>query len=76
VASNLGGLPELLDHGRAGWMAPPGDPAAWRRIIRMALEWGDETSIRVARAHARVLNRHHPDAFLTAIERVYRSVTV
>jgi glycosyltransferase involved in cell wall biosynthesis len=33
VASAVGGVPDLLEQGRAGLLAPPGDPAAMARAI-------------------------------------------
>jgi len=33
VASAVGGVPELLEHGRAGLLVPPGDPAALAQAI-------------------------------------------
>ncbi len=53
VASDIGGLAELLDDGRAGWLAPAADAGAWRGIIAEAL--ADDvrtTQASCARAHA------------------------
>lgn len=33
VASNVGGIPEVLDHGKAGWMGPPGDALEVSRAL-------------------------------------------
>lgn len=74
IASDLGGLTELLDDGRAGWLVPAGDPAAWRRAICEAL--GDEarTARQAARALERVRERHDTQAFIRRIEAIYLSL--
>jgi len=74
VASDLGGLPELLEGGRAGWLAPPGDPQAWLRVITEALRDETRTAQQAARAFARVRERHDPDAFVDRLEVIYRSL--
>ena len=33
VASNVGGLPEVIEHGVTGWLVPPDDPAALRAAL-------------------------------------------
>ena len=33
VATNVGGLPAAVDHGRTGLLTPPGDPAALAEAI-------------------------------------------
>jgi glycosyltransferase involved in cell wall biosynthesis len=37
VASRIGGIPEMFDDGRGGWMVPPGDPAALRKCMERLL---------------------------------------
>jgi len=74
VASDLGGLPELLEGGRAGWLAPPADPQAWLRVITEALRDETRTAQQAARAFARVRERHDPDAFVDRLEVIYRSL--
>jgi glycosyltransferase involved in cell wall biosynthesis len=56
VASNVGGVPEWLDHGISGYLVPPGDfeslASAARRLERepdLALEMGRAGTERVAR---------------------------
>lgn len=54
IASACGGVPELIDSGRTGYLFPPGDVAALRTLLQHLLETPDEVR-RVAaqaRAHA------------------------
>lgn len=37
VASNVGGIPEVLDGGRAGWMVPPEDPATLSAALSQSI---------------------------------------
>jgi glycosyltransferase involved in cell wall biosynthesis len=37
VASRVGGIPEVVEHGRTGLLVPPGDPAALARAIDAVL---------------------------------------
>ena len=36
IASDVGGLPEIVEHENGGWLVPPGDPAALARVITEA----------------------------------------
>ncbi len=33
IASNTGGLAEIVEHGKTGWLIPPGDPSALAAAI-------------------------------------------
>lgn len=37
IASRIGGNPEMIDHGRTGFLVPPGDPLALRRAIEQVI---------------------------------------
>ncbi|WMD20843.1 glycosyltransferase family 4 protein [Achromobacter seleniivolatilans] len=78
VASNVGGLPEIIAHGRTGWLAPPGDiarfadcvteirhaPAAASAIVAAARDYA-EVNFRLARKMASTL-----DAYCLAMGRM------
>ncbi len=38
IASRIAGVDELIDHGRTGWLVPPGQPSALAAAIRQALK--------------------------------------
>ena len=40
VASDHGAAPEIIEHGRSGWLAPPGDAGALAAVIDTALDPG------------------------------------
>lgn len=48
LASNRGGLPELVDEGRTGWMFDPAQPAALPELLRRTT--ADKTTVRALRA--------------------------
>ena len=43
VASDVGGLAEVLRHGETGWLAPPGDPVGFRDALQTL---GDDVALR------------------------------
>ncbi|MCF0056742.1 glycosyltransferase family 4 protein [Dyadobacter sp. CY356] len=38
ITSNVGGIPEVMDSGKNGWMIVPGNPQALAKIIKHAIE--------------------------------------
>lgn len=74
VASDIGGLPELLDQGRCGWLAAPGDSRAWRRVLLEALKDAPKRAAFSAKARERLAQRHDPGRYVEAIQDVYESV--
>ena len=71
VASDLGGLTELLEDGRCGSLVPAGDVAALQACIQRALASPAELSAMAERAQVRVATRHDPELFLDRIEGIY-----
>jgi glycosyltransferase involved in cell wall biosynthesis len=53
VATSVGGPPELIEHGRTGLLAPPGDAGAWAEAIIAVLDAPHEAA-RMAGAAGRV----------------------
>ena len=75
VASECGGLTELLDGGACGRLFAPGDAAALRRTLAEALADEAGTATLAARARARVTRRHDEASFYSRLEQIYGSVT-
>ena len=74
VATAVGGVPDLLDDGTAGWLVAPGDPVAFGGLVRQALDDGPEVRPRVDRARARVRDVYAVDPWLDRCEEVYRQL--
>jgi glycosyltransferase involved in cell wall biosynthesis len=74
VASDLGGLTELLDDGRCGLLFPAGDVAGLRTCFERALASPPELSAMAQRAQVRAATRHDPERFLDRIEGTYASL--
>jgi glycosyltransferase involved in cell wall biosynthesis len=75
VASAVGGIPELVEHGATGLLVPPGDPEALARAVNRVV--GDpEEGARMGRtAWARARARHDPGDHVAALIAVYGEVT-
>jgi len=59
VGSNVGGIPELVEHGRAGVLVPPQDPETLAAAIRFL---GDRPELRLEMGRR---NRAHAEANLS-----------
>jgi colanic acid/amylovoran biosynthesis glycosyltransferase len=58
VASDISGIPELVEHERTGLLVPPGDPAALAEALAR-VHWDPELARRLAAdGRARVLREH------------------
>jgi glycosyltransferase involved in cell wall biosynthesis len=74
VATRVGGLPEVVTHGRSGLLVPPDDPAALAgALVRVLAEPGLREQLALgARAESR---RFTIDRFVDRMEALYRSVS-
>jgi glycosyltransferase involved in cell wall biosynthesis len=74
VASDVGGIPELVEHGRSGLLVPPDDADALGAALRTAL--GDRTARERlgAAARQRVLTEFDVDVVWRRLDALYREV--
>jgi glycosyltransferase involved in cell wall biosynthesis len=72
VASDLGGMRELVEHRRTGLLVPPGDPAALAGAMLELV--GDPALVHElgGRARRRALGEHSEEQYLARITAVYR----
>jgi glycosyltransferase involved in cell wall biosynthesis len=72
IASRVGGIPDIVEDGRTGWLVPPRDPDALAEaVLRVAARPGE--SRRVAREGRRIVARRFSwDRILDDLERCYR----
>lgn len=75
VASEVGGLPEVIEHGRTGWLAPVGDVEAMAARTLSVLEDPALARRLSEGARARAVERFALGPGLDAYEALYRRVT-
>jgi glycosyltransferase involved in cell wall biosynthesis len=72
LASNIGGLPDLVKDDESGLLVPPGNPAAWAEAANWLLS--DEAATRLGEgAYHAWHERFSPARGLTALEDAYRA---
>ena len=72
VASDIGGLPDTVQHGETGLLVPPGDPVALATAVTDLLTdpaWRHQLG---SRGRERCLRRFELDATVTEVEAIYR----
>jgi glycosyltransferase involved in cell wall biosynthesis len=74
IASDVGGLPEIVEAGNGGWLVPAGDSTALARAITVAASDPDRLRIQgqQAREHARLFST---DRMVEQTEAFYRRLT-
>jgi len=74
VASKVGGLPELLRHGKTGMLVPPNDPAALAKTIVTILERPFFAEILGLQARQDVEKRFSVNKMVYATQSVYEGM--
>jgi len=74
ITTYVAGIPELVQHGRTGWLVPAGDEDALADTIVACLGATDETLATMgANGRERVLERHDADREAGKLAALFRS---
>ena len=73
VASDIGGLNEVVAHDQTGLLVPPGDSSALADAIMVCVKNPVEASDRARAFKSKVLEEHTITVMVTRMEQVYRS---
>jgi glycosyltransferase involved in cell wall biosynthesis len=71
VATNVGGLPELIEHGHSGFLIPPCDPLALARQLRVLVLEPELRQVQGAAGRSRVNKHFTVDRMVKQIQTVY-----
>ncbi len=74
VATAVGGVPEVIESGKTGWLAPADDQDAFADLVRGALSNRDAARAMGERARADVERRFSRDGVVSLYENLYRRV--
>jgi glycosyltransferase involved in cell wall biosynthesis len=74
VASAVGGVPELVEHGSTGWLVSPGDPDALATSLRVLLVNAEQRRTMGAAGRARAAETFSEAAMVAAISDIYAAV--
>ena len=74
VASDVGGVPEVVAHGKTGWLVPAGDPGAMALAVLSLLEDPGRRAAMGKAARASALARFQPGPLVSEVERIYREI--
>ena len=73
VASNVGGIPDLVRHGHNGLLVPPGDEKALADAIKWLLN-DPEKSNQMGRRGRRICSQFSLEAMLAKLDRLYQEL--
>lgn len=74
VASDVGGMPEVIERGRSGWLCPVGDAGSFAAVIARALELPEARRIIGEQARARILAHFTAQAMAEKMMALYDEV--
>lgn len=72
VASRVGGIAEVVEHGVSGWLVPPDDPPALANAIADLLHHPEQRQLMGARARLRFEQQFTEHRMLNTTEAVYQ----
>lgn len=74
IASNAGGLPEVITHGKTGFLVTPGDIDGIAYYMNLLIENEDLRLELGKNARKDVIDRFHPDKIVPKYEAIYKKI--
>ena len=74
VASTAGGLSELVEHGRTGWLVPPGNAAALAEGLRNLVIDPEQRRSMGCAGQARAREKFSQERMVAEVERIYEEL--
>lgn len=74
VASSVGGIPELIEHGKTGYLCDPNDPRDIRARVATVLEQPESSAAMARTAKDLAYKRFHPKEIASRHIEIYREV--
>jgi glycosyltransferase involved in cell wall biosynthesis len=74
VATNVGGVPDIITDGETGRIVPPRDPEALARALLALFREAEKTNRMAVLARQRVLERHQSGRIVANVDRLYREL--
>jgi glycosyltransferase involved in cell wall biosynthesis len=71
VASDVGGIPEIIEHGRNGLLVPPGDPQALAVAIQELIDDPERARVLAVNARQTAFERFSAEAMASAYMALY-----
>ena len=76
IATRVGGIPEVIDDGKTGWLVPPGNTGALAAALQRAFSGGAENLLLAQRARQTILRRFSVDETVISWQRLYEGLPV
>jgi glycosyltransferase involved in cell wall biosynthesis len=73
VATNIAGIPDVIEHGKTGFLVEPGDPEQLRKYIKRLLE-NDKLRERMSRNCLEKVKKYSWENVIRRLETIYRGV--
>lgn len=74
ISTYIAGIPELVEHGKIGWLVPAGDSDALAKVMNVALDTPVERLAEMGRAGiVQARARHHIDTVATQLAGLFAS---
>jgi glycosyltransferase involved in cell wall biosynthesis len=74
VATNVGGVPELVEHGKTGWLVPPGDPVALSERLTALLVDPQQQRLMGAAGRRRAEEKFSQRRMVSEVEHIYEKL--
>ncbi len=75
IASRIGGLPEMVEHGQTGFLAAAGDVADWQKVLQDMWDLPQAERMRMGEeARQRAQDRYSWERHMEGLFRIYREV--
>lgn len=75
IATEVGGVPDLVEEGRTGWLVPPGDAVRLAAAMRDCMERPDEATTRGRAGRDKLQREFAPGRWIDAHEALYHTLT-